>query len=137
MTTRLVLQAPPEGAQSPATPSVGATAPAAQTDLNRVSPEIGGSINSVRGEIDDACRDMNTFHNQPPDDVMRLCGGHSARLSELRIRIQRIEDFHRAWKSVRTREIEPCLAELTNQYQIASRLLSARELDYRMETGTR
>lgn len=98
---------------------------------------VQGSIDSVRVEIDDAFADMKEFHNREPDECMRLAGGHSARLSELRVRIQRIEDFRREWKSIRTREIEPTLEELERQWRNASRLHSVRELDYRMEAGER
>jgi uncharacterized membrane-anchored protein len=104
-------------------------------DTSRVFPEVGGSIDSVRGEIDDAFLDMKTFVNREPDEIMRLCGGHSARLAEIRVRIQRIEDFHRQWKPIRVREVEPTLEQLQNQFQVASRLHSVREHDWRVETG--
>jgi hypothetical protein len=104
-------------------------------DTSRVFPEVGGSIDSIRDEIDDAFKDMNTFLNLEPDEIMRMCGGHSARLAEIRVRIQRIEDFHRQWRPIRIREIEPTLDQLQNQYQIASRLHSCRELDWKMESG--
>jgi hypothetical protein len=104
-------------------------------DTSRVYPGVDGSIDSVRQEIDDAFADMKTCINIEPDEAMRLCGGQSARLSELRVRIQRIEDFHRQWKAIRTREIEPALDELRNQFVIASRLLASREFDFKVETG--
>lgn len=98
---------------------------------------VGGSIDSVRTEIDDAYADMRTFHNLEPDEVMRFCSGHSARLSELRVRIQRVEDLAREWRPIREREIEPTLSELERQYAIASRLHSVRELDWKMSQGER
>jgi hypothetical protein len=124
------------GAQSGARqPSSAATLPAFDTEA--VFSEIGGSIDSVRDEINEAFGAMKTFRDREPDEVMRLIGGHSARLSELRVRIQRIEDFHRQWRGIRTREIEPTLEELSKQFQVASRLLTVRELDWRIETGQR
>lgn len=123
-----------DGAGKPtSSPATLTTLPA--IDTCRVYPEVGGSIESIRAEIDDAFADMKEFLNQEPDHVMRICGGHSARLAEVRVRIQRIEDFHRVWKSVRTREIEPALDQLQIQYTIASRLQSCRELDWKMEGG--
>lgn len=98
---------------------------------------IGGSIDSVHEEIDDAFADLRTFYQNEPDHVMRLAGGHSARMSELRVRIMRHEDWSPEWKPVRTREIEPLLDELKNQFIIASRLFSVRELDYKIEAGER
>lgn len=132
-TQKLVSQiAPPEGA---ATPASFRAAPG--FDTSQYDDTIEGSIDTVRQEIDDAYADMKTFHNLEPDECMRLSGGHSARLSEIRVRIQRVEDYKREWKAVRTREIEPTLEELERQWRNASRLHSVRELDYRMESGER
>lgn len=100
-----------------------------------VSKAVGGSVESVRAELDSAFADMRRFFQMEPDEVMRACSAHSARLSELRVRIQRIEDFQRQWQPVRVREIEPTLDELRQQYAIASRLQSVRQLDWDMERG--
>lgn len=104
-------------------------------DSGRIFHEVGGSIASVRQEIDDCFADIKTFSNREPDEVMRLVSGWSARFSELKVRIRRIEDTHREWFPVRDREIEPVLDELQQQYVIASRLLTVRELDYKMSLG--
>lgn len=119
--------------------SAGAASPGAALRPVNLNERFGalGSVNEVRQEIDDAFSDMRTFLNLEPDQVMRLCAGHSARLSEIRVQIQRIEDIHRQWKPVRVREIEPALEELQNQFAIASRLVTVRELDWKMETGGR
>lgn len=106
-------------------------------DTSVVDDVVGDSIDGVRREIDDAFADMKTCFNTEPDHAMRLVQGHSARMSELRVRIQRVEDYKREWRNVRVREIEPALEELERQYTIASRLLSARELDWRIESGDR
>jgi hypothetical protein len=100
-----------------------------------VDPTVGASIDQVRGEIDDSFADMRDFYTKEPDEIIRLCSGHSARLSELRVRIQRVEDMRREWRNVRTREIEPALEELERQYVSASRLHSIRELDFRLSGG--
>jgi hypothetical protein len=68
---------------------------------------------------------------------MRLAAGHSARLSTLRIRVMRIEDFKRQWKDVRVRDLEPCIEELRKQWEHGSRMHTVREFDYRVETGER
>ena len=106
-------------------------------DITKWNDTIGGSIMTVRGEIDDAFADMKTFRDLEPDECMRAAGGHSARLSQIRVNIYRVEDWDREWKNVRVREIEPAIEELRYQYQVASRLHSARELDWRMESGER
>lgn len=132
-TAKLVNQIQPaqNGAGAPQAPRM------TPLDTTIVDPTVGGSIDDVRAEIDDAFMDMKTFHNLEPDECMRMCGGHSARLSELRVRIERIEDWKREWKSVRTRELEPTLEELERQWRNASRLHSVRELDWKMESGER
>lgn len=134
MPERTQLVAAPEG-HNPG--SVGAARAMPLLDTSVQSDMVGASIDDVRTEVDDAFADMKTFHNREPDEIMRLSGGHSARISELRVRVMRIEDFQREWKSVRTRELEPCLEELERQFTIASRLHSVRELDWKMESGER
>lgn len=116
---------------------MGATRSLQTLDFDEVDPVVGLSINQTRSEVDDACADMEKFHQMEPDEIMRRAGGHSARLSTLRIRVMRIEDFKREWKDVRTRNLEPALEQLEHQYTIASRLHSVRELDWRMEAGER
>lgn len=134
MGARLTMESTgPAGAPTPSGPAVP---PAQNFGMNtaQVFPAVG-SIDSVRGEIDDAFADMKTFHNLEPDQVMRMCGGHSARLSEIRVQIQRIEAVARQWKPVREREVEPAIEELKTQFGIASRLHSVRELDWKMAGG--
>lgn len=121
--------------KDPAQQSAGSGLHALDTTV--VIPEMGGSIDSVRGEINDAFADMKTFYSREPDEIMRMAGGHSARLSELRVMCMRTEDWYRPARDLRTRELEPCLEELERQWRNASRLHSVRELDWRMEAGER
>lgn len=120
---------------STATPT--AAPPLRALNTEEVNLVVGGSIDSVRAEVDDAFADMKTFHNREPDEIMRMAAGHSARLSELRVKIMRIEDFRQEWRGVRQRDVEPALEELQRQFTVASRLHSVRELDWRMESGER
>jgi hypothetical protein len=125
-------------AHNPAvTGSNGATRAFAPVDLDVVEPTVGLSMRAAREEVDDAFKDMEMFHQMEPDEIMRRAGGHSARLSYIRVRVMRIEDYQRQWKDVRTRELEPALTQLEQQFTIASRLHSVRELDYKMEAGER
>lgn len=104
--------------------------------LNEYNGVVHASIAEVRGEVDDAFADMKTFVGRQPDEIMRIARGHSARLSELRVLIMRVEDQFPQWRTVRTREVEPCLDELRDQFLCASRLESVRDLDFRMEGGS-
>lgn len=122
---------------SPAERQSAGAAAAAPFTLDQVYDEVGGSIRTVRGEVDDALADLRECYRKEPDEAMELAAGHSARLAELRIRISRIEDFHRQWASVRIREVEPAIAECRTQFEMASRRLSAREINWKMETGAR
>lgn len=106
-------------------------------DTSQVIPELGGSIDSIRTEIDDAFKDMATFLNREPDEIMRMASSHSARLSWVRVQCQRIEDWYRPARDLRTRELEPVIDELAKQWSHGSRLHSVRELDWKMESGER
>lgn len=124
------------GAAPPPQQTGGSSAPTPlRTDV--YNDFIGGTISTVRKEIDDAFEDMKQFDSMEPDEIMRVASGQSARLSEIRVRIFRIEDFHREWRNIRIREIEPALEELREQWKNASRLHSVRELDWKMESGER
>lgn len=106
-------------------------------DTSELIPEMGGSIDSIRDEINDAFADMKSFLNREPDEIMRITSGHSARLSELRVMCQRIEDWYVPARQLRVRELEPTLEELERQWRSASRLFTVRELDWKMESGER
>lgn len=100
-------------------------------DTSKKYPNIG-SIDDVRQEIDDAFGDIRLFYQQEPDEVMRLVSGHLARLAEISKEIRRIESTARQWKPIRTNELDPTVDELWRQFQIASRLLTVRELDFKV-----
>lgn len=95
---------------------------------------ILGSVNSVRAEIDDALADMREFHRSEPDQVMQAVSGHSARLVEIVIQISRIEVQQRQWKPIRE-EAERVISALKDQFQIASRAMFVRDLDFKMAGG--
>lgn len=96
-----------------------------------------GSLADLREEIDDAYEEMQQFITMEPDQIMQICAGHSARLNEIRTRIQRVEDLpqFRVLKHVRQNELEPAIKELQFQFQVASRLFSVRQLDWEMSRG--
>lgn len=133
----LVSASAPQPQQQPQQPGVAPSRPITPLKTDLYNQAIQGSIDSVRQEIDDAFADMKQFHQFEPDQVMRMVMGHTARLSEIKVRIMRIEDFAREWKPIRVREVEPALEELDRQYTIASRLHSVRELDWKIEAGER
>ena len=123
------------------TPGSQAASPGGQMlgaiDTSQVIAELGGSIDSIRVEIDDAFKDMATFLNREPDEIMRMASSHSARLSWVRVQCLRIEDRYRPARDLRTRELEPVIEELAKQWAHGSRLHSVRELDWKIESGER
>lgn len=129
-TTRLVSTGSPAASQ-------GAPSPVGALDTSLHIAEMGGSIDTIRAEINDAFADMKSFLQHEPDEIMRITSGHSARLSELRVMCMRCEDWYRPARDLRTRELEPALEELEKQWRNASRLHSVRELDWKMESGER
>lgn len=134
MAKTALISTPPVG-QTPG--SGGVQRPIGQLDTTTVNPVVGLSLDQAHEEVKDAFADMQTFHNREPDEIMRLSSGHSARLSWIRVLALKVEDFDRPWKSVRTRELEPAIEELREQWKNASRLQSVRELDWKMEAGER
>lgn len=114
----------------PTTPSAPSALAAAQT---QVVPGLG-SVVSVRKELDDVLADMRVFHRAEPDQVMGAVSAHSARLVEIIVQISRIEAVRREWKSVRE-ETEKVLSELKSQFQIASRQIAMRQMDFDMTRG--
>ncbi len=112
-------------------PSQVATSQPANPELDR---DYGfGSINTMRKELDDCFAHMKEFFNTEPDEVIRYVSGYSARFSEIRMLVQRYETP--MLKRFRTAEVEPCLEELRQQFQVASRRIAMRELDFRMDMG--
>jgi hypothetical protein len=95
-----------------------------------------GTIDDARQEMLDALADAKTFYSLEPDEVIRMCMGHSARLSEIRVVILRVEVYRREWKPV-LKEVETVLDHLREQFAMASRLISIRDLDWRMDTGVK
>lgn len=95
-----------------------------------------GTIDEARQEMLDALDDAKTFYQLEPDEIIRMCMGHSARLSEIRVVIQQVEVYRREWKPV-LKEVETVLDHLREQFAMASRLITVRELDWKMETGVK
>lgn len=99
-----------------------------------VYPDGLGSIDSVRAELADVLEDMKAFSNAEPDQVMSAVSAHGARLVEIKILASRWEVQYKQWKPVR-QEVEDVLAELRFQFQVASRLISVRQLDQDLVRG--
>lgn len=119
-------------------PAAGAMA-AAYTllDTSERNDYVHASIDDVREEVDDAMGHAKVFYQLNPDEAMRFAGGYSARMSELVIRIKRVEANQPGWRAIRVDEVEPCREEMRFQYENHSRLHTAREFDWKVEAGER
>jgi len=93
-----------------------------------------GTIASVHQEVDDVLADMKEFYRAEPDQVMAAVSAHMARLVEMSIRIGRIQITNRQWKPVGD-EVDKMISALREQFQVASRLITVRQLDQDLTRG--
>lgn len=84
-------------------------------------------------EINVYVASMVHWHDMEPDEVLLACSAYSARLSEMRVHLQRRNSA--LCKQLLNREVDPLLSQIEFQFRIHSRLLSARELDLKMSGG--
>lgn len=111
----------------PAATSLTAVPPAAGqlAQLGRGLPSTDGVVAELE-RIEAAVRG---FYSQEPDEVMRATSAYSARLTELANHIVRVEGTQRAYKSLRTMQIDRLLKELQFQFQLHSRMVELRRQD--------
>lgn len=113
------------GRRSPAWPTeVAPTAPTA---------DEGALRQEYLAEINVYIASMVHWHSREPDEVLLACSAYSARLSEMRIHLQRRNSA--MCKQLLNREVDPLLSQIEFQFRVHSRLLSTRELDFRMAGG--
>lgn len=96
-----------------------------------------GTKEEVLAELDAVMRAIRTWWELEPDAILRICSGYSARLTELRINLHRVEGKEREWRQVRTQQVLPILDELDRQHKAASRELEARKQDLEQIRGAR
>lgn len=81
-------------------------------------------------ELDDIYAALPDFPNMEPDQVLLFISGWLARLTGIRAVLQR-SGSTRA-NSLRTKEIDPLIDALDQQFKIHSRLIAMRELDFKV-----
>jgi len=84
-------------------------------------------------ELDVYYEAVKSFAEQEPDMVMQQIAAFSGRLCEIRARLQRMGSA--LANKLRTREVDPLMEQLNFQYQIASRLHSMREFEFKASGG--
>lgn len=84
-------------------------------------------------EITEYVAQMTAWHSMEPDEVLLACSAYGARLSEMRVYLQRKGSQY--CKQLLSREVDPLLGQIEFQFRVHSRLLSSRELDLKMSGG--
>lgn len=86
---------------------------------------------AIQEELDSWYRKMKTFPSREPTDILLLLSGWTARASEIRGMLWRINTTRAS--QIRIREIEPFLQECDRQFKIHSRIVSTREIEVKMQ----
>lgn len=102
-----------------------------------LAEEALGTKEEVLAELDAIVRAIRTFWELEPDAILRVAAGYTARLTEMRINLHRVEGAQREWRQVRTQQVLPILDELDRQHKSASRELEARKQDLDQMRGAR
>lgn len=90
-------------------------------------------IENWQHELDEYYKVMNHLNVIEPSDVLQKLSSWSARASEMRGQLMRVDS--RKSNAFRTREVDPFLTECDRQFKIHSRLQSLREFDWKMAGG--
>lgn len=105
--------------------------------IQLLSMEALGTKEEVEAELNAMMRAVRTFWNLEPDQVMKIAGGYSARLTELYVHLHRVEGPQRVWRQVRTQQVVPLLEEVDRQMKRASREVEIRKMDLDALRGIR
>ncbi len=90
-------------------------------------------ITNYQVELDAYFTVMNQFNMLDPVEVMQQLSSFTARASEIRATLVRVDS--RRSTAFRTREVDPFIEECDRQFKIHSRLQSLRELEWKMAGG--
>lgn len=105
-----------------------------QDDFRGFTPSSEKShTDNILDEIDSYYRRMKEFNDLEPTEVLQLLSSFSARASEIRSVLQRV-DSKRSY-AVRTKHIDPFIEECDRQFKVHSRIQSIRETDFKLARG--
>lgn len=86
-------------------------------------------VPELEEEIDAMLLDLMGANMDMPDEVIRMCAGYMARLTELHVRIVRVEGANRGYRWIRTQQIDKVENLIEFLYKSASRLVEIRRQD--------
>lgn len=90
-------------------------------------------VDTWRGELDSYYQQMHLFQQMEPDEIFVALSAFSARASEIRSHLVRVDT--RLHTSFRTREIDPFIDECDRQFKLWSRVQSVKDMEFRMSGG--
>ena len=93
---------------------------------------ILGDTQEIYSEIDAMLKVMRLFWNMDPQEVMQNVSMISARTTEMKIQLSRIELTDKSYQKVRTTQVEPVLTECEKQFRIASRNLEFKKQEWQL-----
>lgn len=91
-----------------------------------------GTREEIEKELDLIAAAIRLFHRKQPDQILRECGGFSARLTELAVLLHRNEAGQRQYTRIRTQQVDRYLKELEFQWKTASRLIEVNRQDLQL-----
>lgn len=93
------------------------------------------TLEGWRTELDRFYEGLNSFSViDEPGEIMRKLSAMSARASEMRTQIVRLEN--KSLSGFRTREVDPFLTECDRQFKIWSRVLSVMQVEVDLTRGS-
>lgn len=87
----------------------------------------------IRLEIDGYYKILRKLVRSDPSEVFQHLSAISARMSEIRTRLIRVES--RKATAIRTKEVDPLLEEVDRQFKFHSRLQATREMEASLTRG--
>lgn len=92
-----------------------------------------GKITRYRAELDQYFAALREFKDYDISEILRSLAAFSARASEIRSNIFRVDT--RRLQAFRTRELDPFIEELDRQFKVWSRFQAVREMEFKMSGG--
>lgn len=100
-------------------------------NLRESAPNAPHGIQKLRDELDECYAEMKQFTDFDLGDVFLKLAAWSARASEVRGQLCRHET--KSNMALRTKEIDPFIAEVDRQFRTFSRIQALRESEYKMD----
>lgn len=94
-----------------------------------------GTREQIETELDGIAESIRAFHLKLADEVLRECSAYSARLSELKVLLHRVEGLSREYVRVRTMQVDVYLEEVDRQWKTASRLIEVERQNIALAGG--